>query len=64
MKHQSQVSSKSQIRLEVTIMNIHKKHMKKSSILKFQGEDGLLVGHDECSQYLNKIVADLLLNPA
>ena len=43
---------------------IHKKHLKKSSILKLQTESGLLEGHKSCAEYLENLVADLLLEPA
>ena len=44
--------------------DLHKKSMKRSSILKLQTEHGLLEGHDECAGYLEQQVADLLLQPA
>ena len=43
--------------------NLHKKHVKRSSILKLQSELGLLVGHEECAGYLEQQVGDLLLHP-
>ena len=44
--------------------DLHKKNMKRSSILKLQTEHGLLEGHEECARYLEGQVADLLLQPA
>ena len=44
--------------------DLHKKNMKRSSILKLQTETGLLEGHDQCARYLEDQVADLLLHPA
>ena len=44
--------------------DLHKKNMKRSSILKLQTEHGLLEGPDECACYLEDQVADLLLHPA
>ena len=44
--------------------DLHKKHLKRSSILKLQTETGLVEGHEECSNYLENQVADLLLHPA
>ena len=41
-----------------------RKVIKKSSILKLQTDHGLLEGHEQCSEYLEKTVEDLLLNPA
>ena len=43
---------------------LHKKKIKKCSILKLQTNNGLLEGHSECATYLEKTVEDLLLNPA
>ena len=43
---------------------IHKKHLKKSSILKLMTSSGLIEGHDLCAQHLESLVADLLLKPA
>ena len=43
---------------------IHKKHLKRSSILKLLTETGLIEGHDSCAKYLENLVADLLLKPA
>ena len=42
----------------------HKKSIKKTAILKLQTENGLLVGHDACSNYLESQLADLLLHHA
>ena len=43
---------------------IHKKHIKKSSILKLETDSGVLEGHKACAEYLENLVADLLLVPA
>ena len=32
--------------------DLHKKHLKRSSILKLQTEAGLMEGHDQCANYL------------
>ena len=42
----------------------HRKHVKRSSILKLQTADGLLEGHSACSDFLQNEVAKLLLSPA
>ena len=42
----------------------HKKQVKKSSILKLDTGSEILAGHEEVSAYLEKQVADLLLEPA
>ena len=44
--------------------DLHKKHLKRSSILKLLTESGIVEGHDECAGYLENQVAELLLNPA
>ena len=43
---------------------LHKKHVKKSSILKLLTDSGLLEGLEQCAEYLEGLVADLLLHPA
>ena len=43
---------------------IHKKNIKRSSILKLQTENGILEGHSPCANYLETQVGELLLNPA
>ena len=43
--------------------DLHKKSIKKSSILKLQTLEGEILGHDACAQYLENSVAKLLLNP-
>ena len=43
---------------------IHKKHLKKSSILKLETSSGMIEGHKACAEYLENLVADLLLVPA
>ena len=44
--------------------DIHRKSLKKSSILRLQTERGLLEGHELCASYLEEQVANLLLSPA
>ena len=43
--------------------DLHKKHLKRSSILKLQTEEGVIEGHQECASYLESQVGHLLLNP-
>ena len=57
-----EVSSSEKVR--IYHHDLHKKHLKKSSILKLQTEFGLLEGHDQCAAFLENQVEDLLLNPA
>ena len=42
---------------------LHKKHIRRSSILKLEAENKTYSGHDECSQYLEQLVGQLLLQP-
>ena len=42
----------------------HVKHCKKSAILKLETEEGLIVGHEACSDYLVGQVFKLLSEPA
>ena len=39
---------------------IHKKHIKKSSILKLQTDAGIIEGHEACAKHLENLVADLI----
>ena len=43
---------------------LHRKKIRKSSILKLETPTGSLEGHEACAEYLEKVVEDLLLNPA
>ena len=43
---------------------LHKRHIRRSSILKLETADRVLVGHDECASYLENSVGQLLLHPA
>ena len=43
---------------------LHRKKIRKSSILKLETASGTLVGHKACAEYLEKTVEDLLLHPA
>ena len=43
---------------------LHKKHLKRTSILKLDTGDKILEGHAECANFLENSVADLLLNQA
>jgi len=42
---------------------LHKKQIKRSSILKLQTESNVYVGHSECAAYLEQSVSRLLLQP-
>ena len=42
---------------------LHKKKIKKCSILKLQTENGIIEGHSDCASFLEKTVEDLLLHP-
>ena len=43
--------------------DLHKKHFKRSSILKLQTDGGLIEGQGECASFLESQVGNLLLNP-
>ena len=43
---------------------LHKRHLKITSILKLETDDESFTGHDECSQYLEHLIGKLLLQPA
>ena len=65
VQHQSRVDEFQEAeQTRVYHHEIHKKHLKKSSILKLMTESGLIEGHELCAQYLENLVADLLLKPA
>ena len=65
IKHQSRVDE-FQVEEKTRIYHheIHKKHIKKSSIMKLMTETGLVEGHEACANHLESMVADLLLKPA
>ena len=42
----------------------HKKYVKRTSILKLKTREGMKEGHTECSSYLQREAANLLLHPA
>ena len=43
---------------------LHKRVIKKSSILRLQTDNGLIEGHEPCASFLEKTVEDLLQHPA
>ena len=43
---------------------LHKRIIKKSSILRLQTNNGVIEGHEACAKFLESIVEDLLLHPA
>ena len=56
-----EVSSSEKVR--IFHHDLHKKHLKRTSILKLQADEVLLEGHSECAAYLEDQVAQLLLHP-
>ena len=56
-----EVSSNERVR--IYHHDLHKKHLKRSSILKLETDNGLLEGHDDCASFLESQVGHLLLNP-
>ena len=43
---------------------LHKRKLKRTSILKLQTKEGIVEGHEACAAYLEHTVEDLLLHPA
>ena len=43
---------------------MHRKHIKRSQILKLETESQTFLGHEECAEYLENSVGELLLQPA
>ena len=65
VKHQSRVDDiQRSEKVRIYHHEIHQKHIRKSAILKLETEQGLIEGHPACSAFLQKVVEDLLLNPA
>ena len=56
-----EVSSSEKVR--IFHHDLHKKHLKRTSILKLQADEVLLEGHSECAAYLEDQVGKLLLHP-
>ena len=65
VQHQSRVKEfQDNERSSIYHHEIHKRILKKTSILKLQTSNGIIEGHDACAAYLEQSVKDLLLNPA
>ena len=65
IKHQSQADEhQSEEKVRIYHHALHRKNIKKSSILKLETTSGTLVGHKACAEYLEQVVEDLLLHPA
>ena len=43
---------------------LHKKKIKRTSILKLETESGIIQGHKKCTSFLENSISDLLLHPA
>ena len=64
VKHQSRVDDITQSeKVRIYHHEIHKKHLIRTSILKLQTDNNLLLGHSACANYLEQTVGDLLLHP-
>ena len=64
LKYQSQVEEhQTSENVRVYHHDLHRKRIKKTSILKLETAEGILEGHDKCAEYLEKVVEDLLLTP-
>ena len=65
IKHQSRVDEfQESEKTRIYHHEIHRKHIRKSSILKLETDTELLEGHDQCAEYLEGLVSELLLKPA
>ena len=65
VKHQSRVNDvQNSEKVQIYHHEIHKKHLKRSVILKLKTDKGNVEGHAACSEFLEKQVEDLLVHPA
>ena len=65
IKYQSQADEhQSEEKVRVYHHDLHRKQIKKSSILKLETPSETLLGHQACAEYLEQTVEDLLLHPA
>ena len=65
VQHQSRIKEfQSSERSSIYHHGLHKKRIKKSSILRLQSNNGIVEGHDACASFLEQSVEDLLLHPA
>ena len=64
IKYQSQADEhQSEEKVRIYHHDLHRKKIKKSSILKLETPSGILLGHKACAEYLEQSVEDLLLHP-
>ena len=64
IKYQSQVAEHLfDEKVRIYHHELHKRRTRKTSILKLQTPTGMIEGHTACSEFLEKSVEDLLLNP-
>ena len=65
IQHQSRVTEfQESEKTSIYHHEVHKKTIKKASILQLMTEGGLLEGHEACAAFLEKTVEELLLHPA
>ena len=65
IQHQSRVTEfQENEKTSIYHHELHKKYIKKASILQLMTEAGLIDGHNACSAFLEKTVEELLLFPA
>ena len=65
VKYQSRVEDiQSSEKVRIFHHEIHQKNNKRSSILRLKTDQGLLEGHQECSNYLQAVLSNLLETPA
>ena len=64
IKYQSQADEhQSEEKVRIYPHDLHRKKIRKSSILKLETPSGTLLGHEACAEYLEQSVEDLLLHP-
>ena len=65
IQHQSRVQEyQMSEQTRIYHQELHQKHNRKSSILKLKTDSGIIEGHGPCAEYVENLVADLLLKQA
>ena len=65
IKYQSRVKDiQDSEKVRIFHHEMHQKHIRKSSIIKLETDNGIVEGHQACSEHLQGIIAKLLEHPA
>ena len=65
VKHQARMEEVTESeKVSIYHHDLHQKHIRKSSILKLETDNGIIEGHHACADFLEKAVGELLLHPA